>query len=45
MIQARTTTLDQNGEPVQIRVANPIVPRRARVREERPRAGPSIGSA
>ena len=29
LIKARTTTLNQNGEPVQIMVANLVVPRRA----------------
>jgi len=29
LIKVRTTTLNQNGEPVQIMVANLVVPRRA----------------
>jgi hypothetical protein len=30
MIKVRTTTLNQNGEPVQISVGNLVVPRRPR---------------
>ncbi len=35
LIKARTTTLNQNGEPVQIMVANLVVPRLAPARAER----------
>jgi acyl dehydratase len=35
LIKARTTTLNQNGEPVQVMIANLVVPRRAPARAER----------
>jgi acyl dehydratase len=35
MVKLRTTTLNQNGEPVQISVGNLVVPRRPSRNDER----------